>query len=69
MENYQYVANERWFKQIISMLKTNGVWTWPDQMESYQIVDGKLKPLTKRGEKKLKEIVRKEFYNNNCVSL
>ena len=69
MENYQYVANEKWFKQIIMMLKDNGYWTWPDQMETYQLVDGKLKPFTKRGEKKLKEIVRNEFYNNNCVSL
>jgi hypothetical protein len=69
MENYQYVANERWFKQIIMMLNNNGYWTWPDQMETYQLVDGKLKPFTKRGEKKLKEIVRKEFYQNNCVSL
>lgn len=69
MENYQYVANERWFTQIIKMLNNNGYWTWPDAKETYKLSDGKLKPLTKRGEKLLKEIVRKEFYNNNCVSL
>jgi hypothetical protein len=69
MENYQYVANEKFITSIIKVLNNKGYWTWPNELETYQLTNGKLKPLTKRGEKKLKEIVRKEFYNNNCVSL
>ena len=69
MEKYQYVANEKFIDSIINLLQEDGVWMWPAAQEPYQLNKGKLKPLTKRGEKKLKEIVRKEFYNNNCVSL
>jgi hypothetical protein len=69
MENYQYVANEKFITSVIKLLNNKGYWTWPNELETYQLVNGKLKPFTKRGEKKLKEIVRKEFYNNNCVSL
>jgi hypothetical protein len=69
MENYQYVANEKFISSYLNLLTPNGIWIWPAVQEPYQLVNGKLKPFTKRGEKKLKEIVRKEFYNNNCVSL
>jgi hypothetical protein len=69
MEHYQYVANEQWFTQVIKNLTPNGIWGWPNENEYYQLINGKLKPFTKRGEKLLKKIVRKEFYNNNCVSL
>ena len=69
MENYQYAANELFFTSIINLLQEDGIWMWPATQEPYKLNKGKLKPLTKRGEKKLKEIVRKEFYNNNCVSL
>jgi hypothetical protein len=69
MEKYQYVANEKFISSMIELLQEDGVWAWPAVQEPYQLTKGKLKPLTKRGEKLLKEIVRKEFYNNNCVSL
>jgi hypothetical protein len=69
MEKYQYFANELFVKTVINSLLEEGVWMWPDIQERYSVINGKLKPETKRGEKKLKEIVRKEFYNNNCVSL
>jgi hypothetical protein len=69
MEKYQYVANEKFISSIINLLSEDGIWSWPAAGEPYQLINNKLTPLTKRGEKKLKEIVRKEFYNNNCVSL
>ena len=69
MTTREYNQNELYIKNTIKFMNEGGIWYWPDKGEIYNLTNGKLKPETKRGELSLKEIVRKEFYEQNCISL
>lgn len=69
MTTREYNQNELYIKNTIKFMNEGGIWYWPDKGEIYNLINGKLKAETKRGELSLKEIVRKEFYEQNCISL
>jgi hypothetical protein len=58
MNNYQKLENEKYF---IIILKLGFTWIWPDMNESYKVIEGKFKPLTKRGYLELSKIVTSTF--------
>ena len=58
MNNQQKLANEKFFNTV---LKISSFWIWPDLNESYEVIDGKLKPMTKRGYLELSKIVTSTF--------
>jgi hypothetical protein len=58
MNTEQRKTNEKYF---LSMMKITNQYTWADQMEIYDIVNGKMKPRTLRGYEALKKIVTPEF--------
>lgn len=67
LPKYQQEANEQYFKHVVQLLKNNGFYTWPAANETYQSIDGKLKPLKKSGYQKLSEIVSKKFLTENII--
>jgi hypothetical protein len=64
MTNYQKKVNQRFFEKMIFLLRNNknNVYFWPNELESYRIVDGCLIG-SRRGIKKIKNITPNEFHN------
>ena len=40
LESWQHDANEAFIQRAWNMLKTNGIWIWPDIELEFQKVDG-----------------------------
>ncbi len=66
MTSYQKTQNELFIQQIIQY---STIWVWTEKSESYEVKNGKLKPISKRGEKEIKKIVSNEFFKNRIISL
>ncbi len=48
---------------ITKVISTGALWVYPDTLECYLAVDSKkIQPMTKRGYRLLKGMVRKEFF-------
>ena len=66
MTSYQKTQNELFIQRIIQY---STIWVWIDKSESYEVMNGKLKPTSKRGEKEIKKNVSDEFFKNRIISL
>ena len=60
LPRYQREENKRFFLNVKSLLRENGNWIWPDEMESFQLVNGKLVG-TRRGINKVRRITDDAF--------
>jgi hypothetical protein len=62
MTKGEKIEYERLIMKVISI---GAFWVYPVQMECYLAVDfKKIQPMTNRGYRVLKGMVRKEFFNN-----
>lgn len=64
MKNYQIKANEKFFARVKSLLKENGSYLWPDQMEFFLLKQGKFTG-TKSAYEKISKVVSKKFLEEN----
>lgn len=61
LTNDQKRANEQYFKQVIELLKEGGIYTYPDKMEHFTKLNGKLHG-TKKGVREIQKITPKSFH-------
>lgn len=66
MEKYKIQANEQFFRNVIRVLNTGGVWGWPATGEIFVKEQEKLAG-SASGLKKVREIVSENFFKEFFV--
>ena len=65
LNHAQKQTNELWLGKVCLMTKEGGFWIWADENEMFKLNNGKFTPLSRSGRRKLKNIVSKEWFENN----
>ena len=63
LNEHQKKMNERYFRQVLSMMNENGIYTYPDVSETYTVKGGVFYG-TERGVEVMKEITPKSFHKH-----
>lgn len=66
LNDYQKKMNERYFRQVLSMMNENGIYTYPDVSETYTVRGGVFYG-TERGVEVMKKITPKGFHK--CIKM
>lgn len=57
----QIRENEKYFENVLRLVKNGGFYLFPSCQETYKVIDGKFYPVTTEGYNRMKEITSKEW--------